>query len=176
MKLNFAAVALIVTLLDIAQIRGFAQGLTYPEARKADQVDDYHGARVPDPYRWLEDDRSPETAAWVKAENQVTADYLSRIPYRSQLMKRLEQLQNYPRYTPPLRRGNITSSEKMTAFRTRAWFTFSKASAGHLECYWIQTSSRATEHPDLAYWLSQSPARMQPTPSLPEDPTGRKGT
>ncbi len=105
MKVNFVAVALIATLLDVGTIAGFAQGLAYPEARKADQVDNYHGTPVPDPYRWLEDDRSPETLAWVKAENQVTAEYLSRIPYRSQLMKRLEQLQNYVRYTPPFRRG-----------------------------------------------------------------------
>src|SRR5258705_3679664 len=51
--------------------------LTYPETRKSDQVDDYFGVKVPDPYRWLEDENSPETAAWVAAENKVTVSYLN---------------------------------------------------------------------------------------------------
>jgi prolyl oligopeptidase len=68
-------------------------------------VDDYHGISVADAYRWLEDDRSAETAAWVDAENKVTYGYLERIPYRQQLKDRLESLYNYPRYTAPFRRG-----------------------------------------------------------------------
>jgi prolyl oligopeptidase len=52
----------------------------YPQTRKADQVDDYHGVPVADPYRWLEDDRSAETAAWVEAENKVTFGYLDKHP------------------------------------------------------------------------------------------------
>ena len=81
------------------------QEFVYPEARRAGQVDDYHGTRVPDPYRWLEDDRSGETMTWVKAENRLTSEYLRQIPYREKLKHRLEQLQNYPRYTPPFRKG-----------------------------------------------------------------------
>jgi prolyl oligopeptidase len=77
----------------------------YPETRKADQVDDYHGTRVADPYRWLEDDNSAETLAWVKAENQVTFDYLEKIPYRAQLRQRLRELYNYPKYGIPSRSG-----------------------------------------------------------------------
>jgi prolyl oligopeptidase len=86
--------------------------LTYPVARRVDQVDNYHGTNVADPYRWLEDDRSVETATWVKAENEVTFSYLSRIPYRKQLQDRLEQIYNYPKYSAPSRKGN--------------WFYFSK--------------------------------------------------
>jgi prolyl oligopeptidase len=82
----------------------FGQGLEYPQAPKGNQVDDYHGVQVADPYRWMEDDRSPETVQWVKAENQVTFSYLEKIPYRTQVMKRLEQLFNYPKYTAPFRR------------------------------------------------------------------------
>ena len=55
-----------------------AQTLNYPQTRKGDQVDDYHGVKVADPYRWLEDDRSAETAAWVEAENKVTSATWSR--------------------------------------------------------------------------------------------------
>jgi prolyl oligopeptidase len=85
----------------------FGQGLEYPQARKGNQVDDYHGVQVADPYRWMEDDRSPETAQWVKAENEVTFSYLDKIPYRPQVMKRLEQLFNYPKYTAPFRRDEF---------------------------------------------------------------------
>jgi prolyl oligopeptidase len=80
--------------------------MTYPNTRKSDQVDDYHGTKVADPYRWLEDDNSAETAAWVKAENDVTNAYFARIPYRAQVKQRLEQLFNYPKFTPPDRRGD----------------------------------------------------------------------
>jgi prolyl oligopeptidase len=83
----------------------FAQSLNYPDTHKVDHTDTYHGTNVPDPYRWLEDDRSEETAQWVKAENLVTFAYLDKIPYRAQVMKRLEQLFNYPRYSAPFRRG-----------------------------------------------------------------------
>ncbi len=80
--------------------------MNYPETRKADQVDDYHGTAVADPYRWLEDDNSTETQAWVAAQNQVTFDYLAQIPYRSQLKQRLQELYNYPKYGIPSRSGD----------------------------------------------------------------------
>src|SRR5713226_5877649 len=84
-----------------------AQNLKYPDARKAEQVDAYHGVKVRDLYRWLEDDRSEETGRWVKAENEVTFSYLDKIPYRAQVMNRLEQLYNYPKYVQPFRRGSL---------------------------------------------------------------------
>ena len=84
-----------------------AQSLPYPVARKMEQIDSYHGVKVSDPYRWLEDDRSEETARWVKAENEVTFSYLDKIPYRAQVMKRMEQLYNYPKYVQPFRRSGL---------------------------------------------------------------------
>ncbi len=84
-----------------------AQGLDYPQTRgKDNQVDDYHGTKVADPYRWLEDDNSAETAKWVAAENKVTFGYLDKIPYRAQVKARMEQLFNFPKYTPPVRKGD----------------------------------------------------------------------
>ena len=77
--------------------------MQYPLTRKDDQIDDYHGIKVADPYRWLEDDNSAETLAWVKAQNQVTLDYLEQIPYRAQLKQRLQELYNYPKYGIPSR-------------------------------------------------------------------------
>ena len=74
----------------------------YPETRKdTTVVDDYFGTKVADPYRWLENDTSAETAQWVKAQNEVTNDYLSHIPFRSALKDRLTELVNYERYGMP---------------------------------------------------------------------------
>jgi prolyl oligopeptidase len=74
----------------------------YPATRKVDQVDDYHGTPIADPFRWLEDDSSAETKAWVDAQNAVTFGYLDRIPYRDDLRARLTELVNYPRYSAPV--------------------------------------------------------------------------
>jgi prolyl oligopeptidase len=82
------------------------QGLQYPATRTVDHVDTYHGVQIPDPYRWLEDDTSPETAAWVEAQNKVTFAYLDKIPYRAELTKRLNALYNYAKYSSPSRRGD----------------------------------------------------------------------
>ncbi|TVU53024.1 MAG: S9 family peptidase [Arthrospira sp. PLM2.Bin9] len=81
------------------------QPLIYPHTRKSDQVDEYHGIQVADPYQWLEDLDSDETKAWVTAQNQVTFDYLSTIPSRQKLSDRLTKLWNYERYSIPFRQG-----------------------------------------------------------------------
>ena len=85
-----------------AQLTG--QQLQYPQTKKIDHVDTYFGVKVADPYRWLEDDNSAETAQWVEAENKVTFSYLEKIPYRQQVKQRLENLFNYPKYSAPSRR------------------------------------------------------------------------
>ena len=82
-----------------------AQPPSYLTTRKIEHVDDYHGTKVADPYRWLEDDTSPETAAWVEAQNKVTFPYLERIPFRQKLHERVKQLNDYERYSAPSRKG-----------------------------------------------------------------------
>lgn len=82
--------------------------VVYPETRKGDVVDTYFDTEVADPYRWLEDDRSEETGAWVKAQNVVTFDYLESIPYRDELKKRLETLWNYEKVGRPFTEGGYT--------------------------------------------------------------------
>ena len=89
-----------------------AARLAYPETKRTDHTDTYFGVTVADPYRWLEDDNSPEVAHWVEEENKVTFAYLEKIPYRQQIKERLAKLYNYPRYTAPSRRGD--------------WFFFTK--------------------------------------------------
>ncbi|MDR0895635.1 MAG: prolyl oligopeptidase family serine peptidase [Prevotellaceae bacterium] len=78
--------------------------LTYPVAEKVDTVDEYFGTKVPDPYRWLENDTSAATAAWVAAENKVTDAYLAKIPFRNDLLKRLTSLANYEKMGAPFKK------------------------------------------------------------------------
>lgn len=78
---------------------------TYPNSRKGDRIDDYHGTQVSDPYRWLEDPDSDETKAWVEAQNQVTFAYLEQISARESIKQRLTQLWNYEKYGIPFKEG-----------------------------------------------------------------------
>ncbi|WP_372769462.1 prolyl oligopeptidase family protein [Pseudoalteromonas sp.] len=82
--------------------------LTYPETKKGDVVDTYFETQVADPYRWLEDDMSDETAQWVKTQNKVTFDYLSQIPYRDKLKERLTKLMDYEKVGAPFKEGKYT--------------------------------------------------------------------
>lgn len=80
--------------------------LKYPETQKVNQIDIYHGVEVADPYRWLEDPDSAETKAWVEAQNQVTFNYLSQIPQREEIKRRLTQVWDYEKYGIPFKRGD----------------------------------------------------------------------
>jgi len=80
--------------------------LKYPVTKKGNVVDDYHGTKVSDPFRWLEDDNSEETKAWVIEQNKVTNEYLSKIPIREKLKQRFEKLYNYPKYGAPFKAGD----------------------------------------------------------------------
>ncbi len=85
--------------------RDGAGRLQYPVARKGDVVEDYHGVKVADPFRWLEDPDSPETRAWVEAENKVTFGYLESIPARAAIKERLTRLWNYEKFGTPSKQG-----------------------------------------------------------------------
>jgi prolyl oligopeptidase len=95
---------IIMALATMTTMAVEAQGLVYPEAVKDNTVDEYFGTKVSDPYRWLEDDRSARTTAWVEAENRVTNDFLSRIPFRQKVLKRLTELANYEKIGAPRKR------------------------------------------------------------------------
>jgi len=82
--------------------------MNYPTTKKGDVVDNYFGTPVPDPYRWLEDDKSAETAQWVKAQNDFTFAYLSKIPYRNTIKEKLQKLWNYERIGAPFTEGDYT--------------------------------------------------------------------
>ncbi len=96
----------VVSVADAPSAAAKSSALTYPEAKRGDQADDYHGVTVPDPYRWLEAADSAETQAWVAAQNKVTFGYLEGIPQRAALKERLTQLWNYERVGIPVKSGN----------------------------------------------------------------------
>ena len=105
MTLRRRLTATLVATLLAATTGLVAQQLQYPVTKKGDQVDDYHGTKVADPYRWLEDDTSAGTAAWVEAENKVTFPYLDAIPFRKQLQARVKELNDYAKYSSPSHKG-----------------------------------------------------------------------
>jgi prolyl oligopeptidase len=93
-------------LLSVFFMKNIKAQLTYPTSKKVDTVDQYFGTKVADPYRWLEDDKSEETKAWVVAQNKVSFGYLEKSPYRTAFQKAIEKVFNYPKYSAPFRNGD----------------------------------------------------------------------
>ncbi|MFO0216577.1 MAG: hypothetical protein ACK511_11210 [Burkholderiales bacterium] len=100
-----AATLSTMVLVTAANAQSSAQALKYPETRKSDHTDTYHGTVVTDPYRWLEDDNSAETKAWVKAQNAVTDKFLEAMPQRMPVRKIYTELYNFERYGLPSKEG-----------------------------------------------------------------------
>ena len=95
-----------VLLVACAVLAGQAAAqFDYPKPRRGDQVDNYHGTKVADPYRWLEDPDSAETKAWVEAQNKLTSKYLDTIPQRAAIKSRLTELWDYEKFTTPFKEG-----------------------------------------------------------------------
>lgn len=108
MKKTFSSILIfsIIMMLTSCHQKNKIEPVQYPETKKCDTVDHYFGTAVPDPYRWLEDDYSEETANWVKAQNAVTQKFLSQIPYREQMKKHLMEIMNYPKEGTPWKKGD----------------------------------------------------------------------
>jgi prolyl oligopeptidase len=106
MKKTFLIMAVSSAMATFGQNQ--KSNLKYPETKKGETVDAYFDIKVNDPYRWLEDDKSAETGAWVKAQNEVTYNYLAQIPFRDALKARLEKLWNYEKIGAPFKEGNYT--------------------------------------------------------------------
>lgn len=105
--LTFICLAIGLTILLAACTRvGKIKTMPYPDTPRGEVVDNYFGTEVADPYRWLEDDNSAETAAWVEAENAVTTNYLEQIPFRNAIRERLTELWDYPKESAPARHGD----------------------------------------------------------------------
>ena len=98
-------ISILITAIALSSIQMNAQTLNYPKAHKDNTIDEYFGVKVADPYRWLEDDNSKQTAEWVEAENQVTSAYLQIIPFREKLLKRLRQVADYEKVGTPFEKN-----------------------------------------------------------------------
>jgi len=132
--LALIALALSISMSTLPRVARAHDGdipkLTYPETKRGDVVDDYFGTKVPDPYRWLEDDNAPEVTAWVEAENKVTFGYLDKIAYRPQLKDRLTKLLNYPKFSAPTRRGENFIFSKNDGLQNQSVFYIQKGLDG----------------------------------------------
>src|ERR1044071_8365102 len=101
---SLATAGLSLLLIGCATVATMSD-FKYPDARKDAHTDDYHGTKIADPYRWLEDPDSAESRAWIEAENKITFDYLKQIPAREKIRARLTELWNYERFGIPSKEG-----------------------------------------------------------------------
>jgi len=110
-----------------------AQSIQYPPTERGNQVDNYFGKKVADPYRWLEDDTSAKTEAWVKEQNTVTNHYLSAIPFRDKIKKRLTELWDYPKNSAPQKEGEYFLSYKNNGLQNQSVLYVQKGLKGKAE-------------------------------------------
>ncbi len=109
--------------------------VSYPETRTSDQVDDYHGTAVPDPYRWLEIDTAAEVESWVTTQNEVTFGYLEQIDFRDEIKERLTNLLNYPRLSSPFRAGDYYFFLKNDGLQNQSVIYFQNGLDGEPEVF-----------------------------------------
>lgn len=122
-----ASKAVLLSLLfTILCLNTYSQ-INYPETKAVKQVDDYHGVKVEDPYRWLEDDHSAETKVWVESENKTTNQYLSQINYREKVKQRLTELWNYEKMSTIFKKGKLFFSFRNNGLQNQSVF-YSQAS------------------------------------------------
>lgn len=124
---------IIFLLVLLAFTSIYSQQIQYPATKKVDQTDDYHGTKISDPYRWLEENNSKETAEWVEAQNKVTQEYLSRIPFRDALKQRLTELWNYERYSAPSKHGEYYTFFKNDGLQEQSVIYIQKGINGNPE-------------------------------------------
>lgn len=126
MKKQFVLALFAISLFACNQGKKSAEKITvmkYPDTKKDSRIDNYFGTNIADPYRWLENDTSAETAAWVKAENKVTQNYLSQIPYRDDIKRRLTEIWNYPKDGTPFKVGDYYFFTKNNGLQNQSvWF------------------------------------------------------
>lgn len=109
--------------------------LTYPATKMVDQKDNYNGTEIADPYRWLEIDTAADVEEWVQAQNAVTFDYLSKIPFRQQIEERYTELFNYAKYGVPFRAGDYFFFPKNDGLQNQAVWYVQKGLDGKPEVF-----------------------------------------
>lgn len=132
-KLSLLAVVALLAACETTKKRE-PIAVTYPTTKKVDTIDTYFGTQIKDPYRWLEDDRSAETEAWVKEQNVVTFGYLDKIPFREDLKNRLEKLWNYEKLGSPFKEGDYTYFYKNDGLQNQ-YVVYRKKEGGEEEVF-----------------------------------------
>ena len=135
MKKMTLLLVLLSVVLAFAACQKEAARLSYPETKKVDQVDDYFGTKVADPYRWLEDDNAEEVKQWVQAQNAVTFGYLDTVPFRPKIKDRLTEIFNYPRYSSPFRAGEYYFFTKNDGLQNQSVYYIQKGLDGTPEVF-----------------------------------------
>jgi len=125
-----ASITVSIAMISCKNNAPVLERINYPLTKKIAQTDDYFGTQVKDPYRWLENDTSAETSAWVVAENKVTNDYLAKIPFRDQIHKRLETLWDFPKMTVPIKKGDWVIFEKNDGMQNQSVIYVQKGITG----------------------------------------------
>lgn len=126
---------LAISLFACSQEKKEEPKMIYPESTKLDSIEVRHGDTIRDPYVWLEDDRSKETEAWVEAQNKVTFDYLSKIPFRDDFKKRIIDLNNYPKISAPSKHGEYYFFTKNDGLQNQSVYYYKKGLDGKEEVF-----------------------------------------
>ena len=147
--LGLAAVALLASCKQSTEINKTKESkekmaVIYPETKMVDTVDVYFGKEVADPYRWLEDDNSEETGAWVKAQNKISFNYLNQIPGKDAIVERLTNLYNYPRVSAPHKVGEYFFFSKNDGLQNQ-WVTFYKKGVDGEELVFLNSNTMSDD-------------------------------
>lgn len=157
-----------LTIILFVGFLGCGKSIDYPKTRRVDHVDDYFGTKIPDPYRWLENDTAADVKAWVDAQNRVTFGYLEQIPYRAALKNRLEEIWNYPKYSAPFKKGNTYFYYKNDGLQNQSVLYYQTSLQGESQVFLdpnqlssdgtvaLQGISFSKDHKYAAYSVSES--------------------
>ena len=180
MRSSFCPTAFL-SLILLTAIQGFTlaeESLKYPQTKRIEHFDLYHGVRVADPYRWLEDDvrTSKEVAQWVAAENKVTMAYLAAIPQRDKIQKRLTELWNFAQYSSPFKEGGGTSISRTMGFRTSPSSIRRTHWTDRPACSWTRISGPRMAQSLSPGWRLARTASTWPTAAPRRGRIGASGT
>jgi len=128
-------ICIVLVLLSVWACKKGQQKIIYPLNEKVEQVDDYFGTKVSDPFRWLEDNNSEKTKKWVEEQNKVTFSFLGKIPYRENIRKRLKEMYNYPRIEQPIRAGEYYIFSKNDGLQNQSVIYIEKGLKGPAEVF-----------------------------------------
>ena len=127
-KKSAVVIALVLAMTGCKQ--GTTTKMDYPKSKKITQTDTYFGTKVNDPYRWLENDTSSDTKAWILSEQNFTENYLSKIPFRNKIMKRYKEILNYPKYFGGTKAGDYIFFSKNDGLQNQSVYYFRKGMDG----------------------------------------------